>query len=183
MGLGGLGEARAVLYDSSAVVFALITSLMLSQVADEDDAPRRSSPKLVWRLSVGSFLGSVWAAPSFRRNVEAFQSEQLSGPMGQTSVFDSQYLVYAAPVLGPWLTLIRGGQQAREDMWMLITSGILQGVGITTVAYRALTQRPAPLRAASASKDASARDDQQLVLDISPYVAGRLGLSVTLTGW
>jgi hypothetical protein len=90
-------------------------------------------------------------------------------------VFDSPYLVYATPVLGPWLTLIRGGEQARDDMWMLITSGVLQGVGITTLAYRAFAQRPAPVQ--------SAPQSEGLVLDISPYVAGRLGLSLTLTGW
>ena len=101
------------------MVLALLASLMLS--ASPGDAPRRTGTQLTWRLSVGSFLGSVWAAPSFRQNVERLQKEQLSGPMGQTSVFDSQYLVYATPVLGPWLTLIRGGTQARDDMWMLIT--------------------------------------------------------------
>lgn len=153
------------------MVLALIASLMLSQ----SDAPRQTGPRLTWRLSVGSFLGSVWAAPSYRANVERLKDEQLGAPIGQQSVFDSQYLVYGAPVLGPWLTLIRGGQQAREDMWMLITSGILQGVGITTIAYRALTHGVAP--------PADAKAPQGLVLDVSPYVAGRLGLSLTLTGW
>ena len=161
------------------MVFALLASLLLS--ASPGDAPRRTGTQLTWRLSVGSFLGSVWAAPSFRQNVERLQKEQLSGPMGQTSVFDSQYLVYAAPVFGPWLTLIRGGAQAREDMWMLITSGILQGIGITTLTYRALTNPSAP--APTVSKDEGRDDRVHLVLDFSPYVAGRLGICVTLTGF
>jgi hypothetical protein len=169
----GPGIAPALGFDD--LVFALILSTLLAAEAPID-APRRSGTKLTWRLSVGSFLGSVWAAPSFRRNVEAFKDEQMDWMEDHGSVFDSSYLVYAAPVLGPWLTLIRGGTQAREDMWMLITSGVLQGIGITTLTYRALTQRSAPV-----SKDAS--HDDGLVLDISPYVAGRLGISLTLTGW
>lgn len=163
-----------------AVVLTLIASLLLSEAPV--DAPRHTGTHLTWRLSIGSFLGSVWAAPSFRANVERLQVEQLSGPLGQTSVFDSQYLIYAAPVLGPWLTASRAGEQAHDDMWMLVTSGLLQGVGITTLAYRALTNRSAPGPAVAAPGEP--RDDRtQLVLDISPYVAGRLGLSIMLTGW
>lgn len=162
------------------MVLALLASLLLSEAPV--DAPRRTGTHLSWRLSVGSFLGSVWAAPSFRQNVERLKDEQLSGPMGQTSVFDSQYLVYAAPVFGPWLTLIRGGTQAREDMWMLISSGILQGIGITTLTYRALTNRSAPMPSVASREEA--RDDRtHLVIDISPYVAGRLGICLTLTGF
>jgi hypothetical protein len=162
------------------VVALLLTSLLLCEVPL--DAPRRAGPKLTWRLSIGSFLGSVWAAPSFREKVEAFKGEQLNWLENHNSVFDSQYLVYAAPVLGPWMTLIRGGTQARDDMWMLVTSGILQGVGITTLAYRMFTQRVAPLPGAASSQSLPA-SDEGLVLDISPYVAGRLGLSITLSGF
>jgi hypothetical protein len=168
-----LGQAHGLLYDSVRVVLSMLTiSLMLG--GTPIDAPRRISPGFSWRLSVGSFLGSVWAAPSFRDKVEKLKAEQLEDLQTHGSVFDSQYLVYAAPVLGPWLTLIRGGQQAREDMWMLITSGVLQGIGITTLAYRALTPGTAPPPSASS---------EGVVLDISPYVAGRLGLALTLTGW
>jgi hypothetical protein len=157
-------------------VLVLLTSLLLCEAPL--DAPRRATPKLTWRLSVGSFLGSVWAAPSFREKVEAFKDEQLNWLENHNSVFDSQYLIYATPVLGPWLTLIRGGQQARDDMWMLITSGVLQGVGITALAYRMFSQKVAPVAGATTTAPA----DEGLVLDFSPYVAGRLGLSVTLSG-
>lgn len=159
------------------MLFTVLTASLLL-AGTPIDAPRRVSPGFTWRLSIGSFLGSVWAAPSFRDKVDLFKSEQISGlKTGDAvgSVFDSQYLVYAAPVLGPWLTLIRGGTQAREDMWMLISSGILQGVGITALTYRALTNRVAPVQPTSAPEG--------IVLDISPYVAGRLGISLTLTGW
>ncbi len=146
------------------------------------DAPREVAPGFSWRLSAGGFLGSVWAAPSFRDNVEKLKTEQLDTWRNGVQVFDSAYLVYATPVLGPWLTLIRGGQQARDDMWMLITSGVLQGVGITTLAYRAFAQRSVPPPPA-VSRDYAKPQSEGLVLDISPYVAGRLGLSLTLTGW
>ena len=152
------------------MILTLLTLATLT--AAPVDAPRPSGPGFSWRLSVGSFIGSAWAAPSFRQNVERLQTEQLSTWRNGVQVFDSPYLVYAAPVLGPWLTLIRGGEQARDDMWMLISSGVLQGVGITALAYR--------MFGGGTSKDAQ---PEGLVLDISPYVAGRLGLSLTLTGW
>jgi hypothetical protein len=160
----------------AVLTLLLTTSLVLSQ--PNVDAPKRSGITFTWRLSVGSFLGSVWAAPSFRDKVEAFKDEQLLWRENHNSVFDSQYLLYAAPVLGPWMTLARGGQQAQQDMWLLVTTGVLQGVGITALTYRLLTQRaaPAPGMPGTAS-------DEGLVLDISPYVAGRLGIALTLTGW
>jgi len=158
---------------------ALTTAMLLGAPLD---APRKLFPGFSWRLSAGGFLGSVWAAPSYRDKVERFKTEQMEDWRNGVQVFDSAYLVYGTPVLGPWLTLIRGGQQAREDMWMLITSGILQGVGITTLAYRALTPGSPPPPPA-VSKEHGRAQDEGLMLDISPYVAGRLGLSLTLTGW
>ncbi|MBK7857423.1 MAG: hypothetical protein IPJ65_02120 [Archangiaceae bacterium] len=151
----------------------LLVSLLLCEAPV--DAPRRTAPKLSWRLSVGSFLGSVWAAPSFRQNVEAFKTEQLSWLENHNSVLDSPYLIYAAPVFGPWMTLIRGGQQARDDLWLLVTSGVLQGVGITALAYRLFSQ--------GSTGTANGSADEGLVLDLSPYVAGRLGISVSLSGF
>ena len=156
------------------MLLPVLAALALS--ASPGDVPNRAEARFTWRLSVGSFLGSVWAAPSFRDNVERFKVEQLEGLRagGTGAVFDSQYLIYTAPVLGPWLTLIRGGQQAREDMWMLVTSGVLQAVGITALTWRVLNL-PAGSSAGTGSEG--------LVLDVSPYVAGRLGLALTLTGW
>lgn len=155
------------------VLPVLLMSLLLSEAPI--DAPKRTGPKLTWKLSIGSFLGSVWAAPAFREVVNAFKEEQILGLESHNSVFDSQYLIYAAPVLGPWMTLARGGQQAQQDMWLLITTGVLQGIGLSTLTYRMLTRRNAPAQ--------QAPHEAGLVLDISPYVAGRLGLSISLTGW
>ncbi|MBL8951616.1 MAG: hypothetical protein JNK82_12615 [Myxococcaceae bacterium] len=147
------------------MLLTLLTTAMLASAPVD-------APKFSWRLSVGSFIGSAWAAPSFRQNVERLQTEQLATWRTGVQVFDSPYLVYATPVLGPWLTLIRGGEQARDDMWLLLTSGVLQGIGITALAYRVIV-----------GGESSDSKNDGLVLDISPYVAGRLGLSLTLTGW
>src|SRR5205807_1020709 len=102
------------LYDSSTVFAVLITTLLLAEAPV--DAPRRTAPKLTWRLSIGSFIGSAWAAQSFRDNVDRFRNEAVNGLQNHDSLFESQYFLYTAPVLGPWMTLARGGQQAREDM-------------------------------------------------------------------
>src|SRR6185436_14889250 len=103
------------------------------------DAPRRSGPRLKVSLALGSFIGSAWAAPSYRDNVYRFRDEAVDKLQTHGSLFDSDTLFYTAPVLGPWMTLARGGQQAVQDMWLLVTSGALQAIGLSALTYRLLT--------------------------------------------
>ncbi len=60
------------------------------------------------------------------------------------SPLDSQYLLDGVPVVGPWILLGRGGPQAQQDMWMLVTAGALQAIGLTALTYQFLNDRHSP---------------------------------------
>jgi hypothetical protein len=150
----------------------LLTFALLS--AEPADAPK-TAPRLTVRLSIGGFLGSVWVAPSFRAQVDRLKDEAVGDLSTHASLFDSpQVLLQSAPVIGPWMVLANGGLQAQQDMWLLITSGVLQAIGLSTLTYRLVTDRPAPVEKPK---------QEGLSLDISPVVSNRLGLSLTLTGF
>jgi hypothetical protein len=155
------------------LIAALVIAAVLSQ--EPSDAPKHTArPKVSFTLSVGSFIGSVWAAQSYRDTIDRFRTEAADDLLvNHGSVFDSHYLMYATPVLGPWMTLARGGQQARDDMWMLVTSGVLQGIGLSVLTYRLFNLPHA----------ASEKHEEGLELSFAPYVSGRLGVAVTLTGF
>ena len=122
---------------------------------------------------MGAFIGSVWASPSFRASIDRYRGETFRMLETHGSLLDSDMLVMTAPVVGPWLMIARGQLQSNEDMWLLVTSGVLQAVGLTTLMYRWVTQRPV----------IESAPPQGLELSIAPIVANRLGVSVTLSGF
>jgi hypothetical protein len=166
------GDGTSAALQFSPVLAALLSiAVLASQPAP--DAPRRT--RLTVRLSVGGFLGSVWAAPSYRASVDRITDQAVSDLYTHASLFDAQNLWQAAPVIGPWLVLAQGGYQAQQDMPLLVLSGLLQAIGLSTLTYRLVTERPAQVQ-----KSAPADDGPSL--EISPVVANRLGLALTLTG-
>jgi hypothetical protein len=153
-------------------VFAvLLTAAALA--SSPADAPRR--PALTVRLSAGAFIGSALVAPSYRATVDHFRDQAIGDLQTHGSLFDSQYLWQSAPVIGPWLVLAQGGYQAQQDMGLLIVSGLLQAVGLSTLTYRLVTDTPAPVDKPKA--------EPGLTLEIAPTVNNRLGLALTLTGF
>ena len=134
---------------------------MLSQAPNESSA----DSGFTWQLSVGSFMGAAWVAPSYRENVFRLKDDPQN----------PKYFAYTTPIIGPVLTAVNGGSQGREDQWLLFTSAALQCVGLGTLVYR-LTQY-------WAQPSTRAQAQRGLSLDIGTFVAGRLGISLTLTGW
>lgn len=130
---------------------------MLSQAPSESSG----GEGLTWQLSVGSFMGAAWVAPSYRENVFRLKDDPQN----------PRYFAYATPIIGPVLTAVQGG----KDQWLLLTSAALQGVGLGTLAYRFSQYWSQPSTRAQAQRGLS--------LDIGTFVAGQLGISLTLTGW
>jgi hypothetical protein len=150
--------------------------LSLAVLASEPSDAPRTPPKLTVRLSIGGFLGSVMVSQSFRGLVDRMKGDAANDFVNHGSLFDSpQYLWQAAPVLGPWMVAAQGGYQAQQDMGLLIVSGLLQAVGLSTLTYRLVTERPAQIE--------KPKVEEGLSLDVSPVVSNRLGLMLTLTGW
>lgn len=148
---------------------ALITATMLSQATPvARPEPVRPRAKVTFKLSAGSFIGSVWASPSYRSNLDRLTTDTLAGE----SPFDSKYLVYSTPVLGPWVTVARGGYQQNNDMLLLVTSGMLQAIGISALTYELVSH----------ANGTAKSEDEGVQLSISPYVVGRLGIALTITG-
>jgi len=137
------------------------------------DVPRKA--KLTVRLSVGSFIGAAMVSPTYRAGLDRLETEAAADLRNHNSLFDSQNIWQSAPVIGPWLIVAQGGYQANQDMWLLLLSGALQAVGLTTLTYRLLTERPAPVD--------KPKVEEGLSLDIAPVVNNRLGISLTLTGF
>jgi hypothetical protein len=152
------------------VLAALIAAAVLT--SSPADAPRK--PRLTVKLSVGAFIGSALVAPSYRSTVDHLQADALNDLQTHGSFFDSQYLWQSAPIIGPWLVLAQGGYQAQQDMGLLVVSGLLQAIGLSTLTYRLITDTPAPTGKVK---------EEGLSLEISPTVNNRLGLALTLTGF
>jgi hypothetical protein len=158
------------------MVAALLALAVLS-VDPGSDVPR-ARPKLTVRLSIGSFISSALVAPSYRASVDRLQNDAAADWLStHGSLFDSQHIWQAAPIIGPWLVAAQGGYQAQQDMWLLVVSGALQAVGLSTLTYRLLTETPAP------NDKNKPKQDGGLTLDVAPVVNNRLGLSLTLTGF
>src|SRR5207249_4185654 len=106
-------------------------------------------------------------------SLDRYQNEAVSMFQTHGSLLDNDMLVMTAPVVGPWLMIARGNFQTKEDMWLLVTCGALQAIGITTLAYRAITARQA----------IEPETHDGLELTIAPVVFNHLGLSLTLSGF
>jgi hypothetical protein len=153
------------------VLAALLTAAVLA--SSPGDAPQR--PKLTVRLSAGAFITSALVAPSYRATVDHLEGQAVGDLQTHGSLFDSQYLWQSAPVIGPWLVLAQGGYQAQQDIGLLIVSGLLQAIGLSTLTYRLITDTPAPV--------GKPKEPEGLALEIAPTVNNRLGIALTLTGW
>lgn len=139
-------------------------------------APKGPRVSLTLSLDAGGFFSSPWYVGAFRLQLERLKLRGLGYVNGVSRAPEAEELALSYPVVGPWLLLAKGGDQARSDAALLGIAGALQGIGLIALTGRwvkSLTASgpPAPVAA------------QHLELSFAPVAAGRLGLSVTLTGW
>lgn len=122
-----------------------------------------------WQLDVGGLLGSAWYVPESRVHLEA-ALDASRGLWRTTTGVDAMAFAYASPVVGSFLA----ASDASSDFVraMLVTSGLLQGLGLTVLTWRLLADAP-PSNLVQAGPTVS----------LSPIAAGGLGLSLRLTGW
>lgn len=120
------------------------------------------------QLDVGGMLGATWYVPQSRAHLEAVLT-QAKGLFTGTSELEARTLAFAAPLVGP-LLVARETEDAL-DRALLLTSGLLQGVGLGVGAARFF------------------RDEEPHIVEtgpvvsFSPIAAGRLGLSLRITGF
>ena len=119
------------------------------------------------QLDVGGMLGATWYVPQSRVHLEAalhqarglFDGGELNGVT----------LAYAAPVVGA--LLVARDTEDPLDRALLVTSGVLQGMGLGIGAARLFADEEEGVV------------ETGPVLSISPIAAGRLGLSLRITGF
>ena len=125
---------------------------------------RPASTALAARLDMGGLLGASWYVPAGRAQLSAAMNDALRAD--RSLEFNS--VVLSMPVLGPWMLAGRDVGDA-QDRALLVTSGVLQLVGLSVGAFRLANDEVAV--------------ETGPVLSFSPIASGRLGFSVRLTGF
>jgi|GEM_PF-5420031 hypothetical protein len=115
-------------------------------------------------LDVGGLVGASWYVPAGRERIEAARLAFFSDAPAELSTY-----AYALPVVGPMMTtrLIDDG----VDRALLITTSLLQTLGLTMGAAWLFQDRDSNVIEAGP------------LISISPIAAGRLGLSLRVTGF
>ena len=129
---------------------------------------RGSLPALRVRIDLGGLLGASWFVPQGRERIEAALANAGASLRGEHA-FDVDGMLLATPAVGPLLLAAREGPWSVEDRALLISSGLLQLIGL----WVGVTSLASGESAAAHGK----------VLSFSPIAGGRLGLSVKLTGF
>jgi hypothetical protein len=119
-------------------------------------------------LDVGGLVGASWYVPMSRERIELALQHSRQVAFGDQHL-DPLKLVYALPMLGPWMTT--GHTDDALDNVLLITTGILQTLGLGLAASELFQDR-----------DTSVVEAGPLI-SLSPIAGGRLGLSVRITGF
>ena len=124
--------------------------------------------ELRWQLDAGGMVGSVWYLPETRAHLEDALAES-RGLWRTTTGIDARTFAYAAPVVGSFLAATDANNALTRGL--LMTSGVLQALGLAVFSYRWFIESPSPIVHTGPT------------LSVSPLAAGGLGLSVRLTGW
>ena len=120
------------------------------------------------QVDVGGMLGSSWYVTTLRGHLENALT-QAKGLLLDGRDFDALSLAYAAPMVGPLLAARQSDDPFESAL--LVTSGVLQTVGLG-------------LGAAQLFGDTEhGVVERGPVVSFSPIAAGRLGLSVRITGF
>jgi hypothetical protein len=148
-------------------VLALWVVLLVGATPEEDKPAARAPHGFAIRLSAGAFLGSGWATESYRDQLSQLQRQGFTFWQKGTEP-EAGLLARTLPVAGPLLTLDYGGKLADSERAELLLTSALQGVGLALFSYQAYMRNEPP------------EPPVALELSISPLVAGRLGLCLTL---
>lgn len=132
-------------------------------------SPRVAQGGLRARLDLGGLLAASWYVAPSRSRIDA-ALDNAKGSLRGHAIFDGNALLLATPVVGPWV--LAGQQRSLDggDRALLVTSGVLQLVGLS-------------LGALWLASDDDGPKAEGPVLTVSPIAGGRLGLSVKLTGF
>ena len=114
------------------------------------------------RVDFVGMISSSWYVPQSRTNIEAALHSL------RRDTLNGEGMLLATPVFGPWMTAGAGGTLTGADRALLYTTGVLQLVGLSLGAMH-LFETHGPARTGP-------------VLSISPIAAGRIGLSIRITG-
>ncbi len=139
----------------------LATLLAASPMADQPPASTVRTGMLRARVDLLGLITSSWYVPQSRTNIEAALHSL------RKDTLDGQGVLLATPVFGPWMTAGSDSLSGSERA-LLYTTGLLQLVGLSLGAMH-LFETPAPATTGP-------------VLSVSPIAAGRVGLSIRITG-
>ena len=149
-------------FDTGSMFFALATLLAASPMTGRPPKPTVRTGVLRARVDFVGLITSSWYVPQSRAHIEAALHSLGRDKLGGEGV------MLAAPVLGPWMTAGQAGTLTGGDRALLYTTGVLQLAGLSLGAMR-LLEKPGPLTTGP-------------VLSVSPIAAGRIGLSIRITG-
>lgn len=149
----------------------LLATLLLSAapVTKETSPPPARTVTLRTRIDFGGMIISYWYVPETRAQIEA-AIDNAAGSLLGDEYLDTQALLRAAPVIGPWLAAARDVPMTVEERTLLCVTGVLQLAGLTLGVMRLFEPmefgRP-----------------RGPVLSVSPIASGRLGISFRITGY
>jgi len=139
--------------------------LMLLTVLASSPPLRRTTVRA--QLDVGDMLVASWYVPLGRARIESALLETRALLAG-SRVLDGRVFAQAAPIVGPWLATREAVDPL--DRLMLVTSGIVQTIGLGLGAARLFSET-----------EAGVVETGPLVV-FSPIAWGTLGFSVRVTG-
>ena len=133
----------------------------------------KATPAAVhFELDLGGFLRASWFLPSGERSLDAARDAGLAFLLhGRT--LEADVVLLAMPVVGPLMTAARGNDLLAMERPLLVTSGLLQAVGVGVAALRLHHRFYGPPEVS----------DGAPVISLSPIAAGHLGLSLRITGF
>lgn len=120
------------------------------------------------QVDVGDMLVASWYVPASRLHLE-MAIQKARGLLAGSRELDGRTLAYAAPIVGPWLAT--RDPMGPFDRLMLLTSGVLQSIGLGVAAARLF------------SEPETGVVETGPVVVFSPIAWGSLGLSVRITGF
>ncbi len=144
------------------MLFALATLLAASPMTGRPPELTVRTGVLRARVDFVGLITSSWYVPQSRTHIEAALHSL------RKETLDGEGVLLATPVFGPWMTAGQGGTLTGGDRALLYTTGVMQLVGLSLGAMN-LLKKPGPVTTGP-------------VLSVSPIAAGRIGLSIRITG-
>jgi hypothetical protein len=141
--------------------------LMLLTVLASNPSPPLQRTTVRAQLDVGDMLVASWYVPLGRARIEGALLQTRALLAGSREL-NGQAFAQAAPIVGPWLATREAVDPL--DRLMLVTSGILQTIGLGLGAARLFSET-----------EAGVVETGPLVV-FSPIAWGTLGFSVRVTG-